>query len=100
MKIGWILQETKINNNNTFKVDLFEKKKSSSLTAELEESLPWAAFFTPAYPNRALIELGLYDLAVLGSVGPNNYLHFFTQLSEINSIPTTKSEHINSMSPL
>ena len=84
----------------TWRFDLFEKKNSSSLAADPEESLPCAAFLTPPYPKSALIELGAYCLAFCTSVGPSRSLHFFTQLSEINSKPKTKSEVIKSTRPL
>lgn len=76
-------------------MDLLEKKNYSYLAAEADESLPCAAFFTPPYPNNPRIELGAYCLAFCTSVGPSNYLHFLTQLSEISSIPITKSDDIN-----
>lgn len=79
---------------------LLEKKNSSSLAAEEDESLPWTALLTPPSPKRALIEFGTYFLAFWTSVGPINYLHLVTQLSAISYIPTTRSELINSTSPL
>lgn len=101
LNIGWkLLVSISYDKGNTWMFDLLEKKNSNSLAADADESLPCAAFFTPPSPKSALIEFGAYCLAFCTSVGPIRSLHFLTQLSEINSIPTTKSEVMNSTKPL
>ena len=62
-----------------FKGDLPEKKKSSSLAAEVRESDPCAAFLVPSVPNKPRIEFGLSLFACKEFVGPNNFLHFAIQ---------------------
>lgn len=50
------MHEHWLNTAGDCKVDLLEKKNSSYLAAEEDESLPWAAFLTPPCPNNALID--------------------------------------------
>ena len=75
-------------------LELLPKKKLSSLAALDFESLPWHAFLGPASPYRALMLLGASTLALLGSVGPINFLHYVITSFPHNSIATIKSLHI------
>lgn len=48
------------------------KKYSTSIKASSIKSVQWTAFFTLSFPYNALIDLGLIDLAISGSLGPHN----------------------------
>jgi hypothetical protein len=67
------------------------KKKSSSLFALTNESLPCTAFLVPSVPYRALIDLGAYFLALSELVGPINSLQALIPFLFISSIPMQTS---------
>jgi len=63
-----------------------------TLSADVHESEPWAAFSDLSLPNRALILPGTSLRACSESVGPRSSRHFATPLSASNSIAITGPE--------